>query len=643
MMENPRLPFLADKAHRLPLLPGVYIMKNKAGEIIYVGKAKALKNRVSSYFRSVEKHLPKVYKMVSQVHDFDYIVTDSEFEALVLECSLIKQHAPKYNILLKDDKGYSYIKVYPKEFSRIRMALQKDDEPGATYIGPYMSSYVVRETVDEANKAFKLPTCTRKFPQEFGKGRPCLNYHIKQCMGVCLGKVSLEEYNEVLEQALDYIKGGSAQSVQKLTQRMEECAENMEFEKAAQLRDRIRAISRLAQADQKVIWAKGLPDQDVVALQRVQEETCAVVLKFRGERLVDKQDFLLGEVEELTSARLEFLLRYYNTRQEIPKRIQLDGEIEDMELTARWLTQQGGHKVELRVPQRGEQLKLVELARKNAAEKLALRNHRSGREVAALDELARLLGLDKPPAYIEAYDISNIGSATVVAGMVVFENGRPQKRLYRKFNIQTVSGTDDYAENGKRTSCLSSEKVSAGKTYNVSFSHSTTRPFLAGVFLLVIIVLQDLGGLALFNNNYYDYDNSYRNHWNPDIEKIFSPVRHTALCWNLFSHSGHSGVNSDIASHAVAAYHVSAHSGISSHRLADKHVKRILNALLIARSILECKHEYRSLGFAHSRGIVRYDGSAEEIVAGRGERSDILGGHTEIALNANSEVGHRVL
>lgn len=445
MMENPRLPFLADKAHRLPLLPGVYIMKNKAGEIIYVGKAKALKNRVSSYFRSVEKHLPKVYKMVSQVHDFDYIVTDSEFEALVLECSLIKQHAPKYNILLKDDKGYSYIKVYPKEFSRIRMALQKDDEPGATYIGPYMSSYVVRETVDEANKAFKLPTCTRKFPQEFGKGRPCLNYHIKQCMGVCLGKVSLEEYNEVLEQALDYIKGGSAQSVQKLTQRMEECAENMEFEKAAQLRDRIRAISRLAQADQKVIWAKGLPDQDVVALQRVQEETCAVVLKFRGERLVDKQDFLLGEVEELASARLEFLLRYYNTRQEIPKRIQLDGEIEDMELTARWLTQQGGHKVELRVPQRGEQLKLVELARKNAAEKLALRNHRSGREVAALDELARLLGLDKPPAYIEAYDISNIGSATVVAGMVVFENGRPQKRLYRKFNIQTVSGTDDYA------------------------------------------------------------------------------------------------------------------------------------------------------------------------------------------------------
>ena len=212
-MDNPRLPYLAEKAHKLPLRPGVYIMKNRAGDIIYIGKAKALKNRVSSYFRAVEKHLPKVYQMVSHVHDFDYIVTDSEFEALVLECSMIKLHSPKYNILLKDDKGYSYIKVSKEPYPRIRHVFQREDD-GATYIGPYISSFVVNETVDEVNRAFLLPTCTRRFPQEFGKGRPCLNFHIKQCMGVCRGRVSQEEYAEVLEQALEYIRGGGAQSVE---------------------------------------------------------------------------------------------------------------------------------------------------------------------------------------------------------------------------------------------------------------------------------------------------------------------------------------------------------------------------------------------------------------------------------------------
>lgn len=441
-IDNPRLEFLAAKAHKLPLLPGVYIMKNKSGEIIYVGKAKALKNRVSSYFRAVEKHLPKVYKMVSNVYDFDYIVTGSEFEALVLECSMIKLHMPKYNILLKDDKGYSYIKVGPKHYPRISMTFQRDDAD-ADYIGPYMSSFVVNETVDEVNAAFRLPTCTRKFPQEFGKGRPCLNFHIKRCMGVCRGRVSEAEYGEIIGQALDYIKGGSAQSVELLTARMNECAENMQFEKAAQLRDRIKAIQRITES-QKVVFAS-VANQDVIALQRSDSDACAVVLKFRSERLVDKEDFLLGAVDDLDTARLEFLLRYYTTRQDIPKKIQLDGEIEDLEIAARLLSEQAGHKVEVRVPQRGDQVKLVEMARTNAAEKLSQKTQRTGREVAALDELARLLGLEKPPVYIEAYDISNIGSDTVVAGMVVFENGRPLRKCYRKFNIKTVAGTDDYA------------------------------------------------------------------------------------------------------------------------------------------------------------------------------------------------------
>ncbi len=443
-MDNPRLPYLSDKAHGLPLLPGVYIMKNKAGDIIYIGKAKALKNRVSSYFRSVEKHLPKVYRMVSQVFDFDYIVTDSEFEALVLECSMIKLHTPKYNILLKDDKGYSYIKIFPKEYSRIRQTFQREED-GAEYIGPYLSAYVVRETIDEANRVFRLPTCSKRFPQEFGKGRPCLNFHIKRCMGVCRGRVSLEEYNEILAQALEYIKGGSSQSIELMTRQMDEYAENMQFEKAAQLRDRIRAIGKISES-QKVVFTS-VANQDVIALQRTDTETCAVVMKFRTERLVDKQDFLLGAVDDLDEARQEFLLRYYTTanRQDLPRKIQLDGPVEDVEIAAQLLSEQAGHKVEIRIPQRGEQLKLIEMAKKNAAEKLSQRGQRTGREVAALDELARLLGLEKPPAYIESYDISNIGSDTVVAGMVVFENGHPLRKCYRKFNIKTVAGTDDYA------------------------------------------------------------------------------------------------------------------------------------------------------------------------------------------------------
>lgn len=442
-MDNPRLPVLAEKAHGLPLLPGVYIMKNKNGEIIYIGKAKALKNRVSSYFRAVDRHHPKVYQMVSRVFDFDYIVTDSEFEALVLECSLIKQHAPKYNILLKDDKGYSYIKIAPKSYSRIRQTFQRDEEEGARYIGPYVSSFVVNETVDEVNRAFMLPTCNRKFPQEFGQGRPCLNFHIKQCMGVCRGRISLEEYEEILSQAISYIKEGGAQSVERLTQRMDEYAEALQFEKAAQLRDRIKAIKRINDS-QKVVFQSTV-NQDVVALQRSEEDACAVVLKFREERLVDKEDFLLGVVDSLEEARLEFLLRYYTGAREIPKRIQLDGEIEDMALTARLFSEQAGYKVEIHVPQRGEQLRLVEMARTNAAERLSQKGRRTGREVAVLDELARLLGLGKPPVYIEAYDISNIGSDTVVGGMIVFENGHPLRKCYRKFTIKTVIGTDDYA------------------------------------------------------------------------------------------------------------------------------------------------------------------------------------------------------
>ena len=237
MVQNPRLPYIKEKVHKLTFDPGVYLMKDKTGQIIYVGKAKSLKKRVSSYFRENSNHDDKVRKMVSNVYDFDYIVTDSEFEALVLECSLIKQHTPKYNILLKDDKGYHYVMISEGEYPRITAEKQK--VTGGEYLGPYTSSFAVKQSVDEANRAFLLPTCTRKFPQEFRKGRPCLNYYIKQCMGLCRGKISAEEYRDTVDQAIDYIKGGSVTSVKNLTVQMEEAAEALDFERAAELRDTI--------------------------------------------------------------------------------------------------------------------------------------------------------------------------------------------------------------------------------------------------------------------------------------------------------------------------------------------------------------------------------------------------------------------
>lgn len=442
-MNNEKLGALREKARALPLDPGVYIMRDGEGKIIYVGKAKALRNRVSSYFRSVEKHLPKVYRMVENARDFETIVTGSEFEALVLECSLIKQHKPKYNILLKDDKGYHYIRLSPGDYPRIYAAMQRTED-GSRYIGPYTSSFVVKQTVEEVNKAFMLPTCSRRFPEDFRKGRPCLNYHIKQCMGLCTGRISKREYDETIGQALDYISGNAGDTLRLLEQRMAEAAENMEFEKAAGYRDKIRAISRLKD-HQSVVFAK-VANQDVIAIAQNEGQSCAVVIKFREQRLVDKQDFLLGEIDSLPAARSDFILSYYSSAQnEIPRQVSLDVECEDQELVARYLSEKSGRKVLVHIPERGEQLKFVKMASVNAAQQLAQKVERTGREVAALDELARLLGLAAPPAYIEAYDISNYGAETMVGGMVVFENGRPLKSAYKKFNIKTVEGTDDYA------------------------------------------------------------------------------------------------------------------------------------------------------------------------------------------------------
>ena len=463
-MDNPRLDYLRDKVKKLPLQPGIYIMKDKKGKIIYIGKAKVLKNRVSSYFRSVDKHTPKVYRMVENVWDFEYIVTGSEFEALVLECSFIKQHSPKYNILLKDDKGYHYIRIGPGEYGKITASHQPLQD-GARYLGPYLSGYVVKQTVDEVNKAFLLPTCNRHFPQEIGKQRPCLNYHIKQCMAPCSGKISPQEYAEALEEAVSFLKGSSVQIQKILTEKMMQAAEQMQYEKAARYRDRIRAIQGL-QENQKVVSIR-YEEEDVIALVQSSVKCCAVVLKFRDYKLVDKEYFMLDEMSEfseealsaheqntqeqslervLQELRAQFVLRYYSMKGSVPKSVVLDGEISCRDQLQSYLSEKAGRSVQLLIPQKGDQMKLLTMAKENASQQIAEQTRRTSREISALDELARLLGLHQIPNYIEAYDISNIGSETIVAGMVVFEEGRPLKGAYRKFSVRSVQGKpDDYA------------------------------------------------------------------------------------------------------------------------------------------------------------------------------------------------------
>lgn len=438
---NPKMSILRKKAMALPLLPGVYIMHSADGEIIYIGKAKALRNRVSQYFGSQNNHAEKVRRMVDNVDHFEYIITDSEFEALILECSLIKQHTPKYNILLKDDKGYSYIKVSGDKWRKISYVLQKNDD-GAEYIGPYKSSYYVKSAVEEANKIFMLPTCNRKYPQDFGKGRPCLNYHIKLCTAPCTGKVKFADYNESVEQALTFLKGGSSNSVKDLTKKMEEAAENLEFERAARIRDKISAIKKMG--DKQKVVANKVLDEDVIASFSDGHKTCFQVFRFEGGRLFDRESFVFdsGDSEGETE---EFILRYYTIRGDVPKNIAIDKEFDGLTAMQDWLSEKRGSKVYITVPQRGEQAQLMAMCRSNAAEELAQRKGATVKEYSVLEELKELLGLEKIPSYIESYDISNLAGTENVAGMIVYKDGKPYKCAYKKFKIKGFDGQDDYA------------------------------------------------------------------------------------------------------------------------------------------------------------------------------------------------------
>ena len=490
---------LYEKACMLPLLPGVYIIRDKTDTIIYIGKAKRLKIRVSQYFREGVPHDNKVSQMIAHADHFDVIVCQSEFEALVLEASQIKAHTPKYNILLKDDKGYSYIRVTKEEWPRLSFVLQKEED-GAEYIGPYTSGFAARELAESAMNSFLLPRCARRFPEDIGKGRPCLNAHIGKCMAVCSGKISCEAYNEAVRGAVRLIKYGKKDIVKNLTEKMDAAAEKLDYETAALLRDQIRAIDKVS-AGQKVVVDPDV-EMDVCALAGTPDSVCAAVLRFRGGRLTDKREFVFHDTADVNEVREEFLARYYldDEEEKLPRVVAVDELPADAASLHRLLEQRRGTKVQLYVPQRGDIAHLVEMAHTNAVERLARESGRYAREQKQLDELGQLLGLEKPPESIESYDISNWGDGSSVCGMVVFKDGKPYRAGYRRFKMQTVFGTDDYASMAETLSrrCGEYEKFAAEAPDSDNwFAHKPALILLDGGRGQVSAVRAALAGRAL--------------------------------------------------------------------------------------------------------------------------------------------------
>ena len=436
---------LRDKAHSLPLKPGVYIMQNTASEVIYVGKAKALKNRVSQYFQDQSRHNEKTRAMVSQIDHFDVIVAQSEFEALVLECALIKRHQPHYNILLKDDKGYPYIRLSIKEeYPRFSLAARAADD-GARYFGPYGSRGASQGIIDALREALKLPSCGRKFPRDIGKERPCLNYHMGLCEGYCRPQMDQSRYRESIDQAVRLLEGKLDEVVGDLTAEMEQAAEELAFEKAAQIRDRINAI-RLLSKRQKAV-AGSLADTDVVGFHRGEAKSCFVVLHYvDGELAAKDWELLTVPLEEEDKSMVTSLTaQYYSGRGSLPRQILLPCDIEEQVELARMLTESVGRKVEVLTPQRGAKMELVRLANENAAEEVERATSAEERRSKLTELLGSLLGMENLPKRIEAFDISNTGSSDIVASMTVHIDGRPLKRDYRRFKLKDLEHADDYA------------------------------------------------------------------------------------------------------------------------------------------------------------------------------------------------------
>ncbi len=439
---------LDNELKNLPELPGVYIMHDKDRRVIYVGKAKILKNRVRQYFQKNASHSAKVRAMVSNISYFEYIVTDSEIEALALECTLIKKYSPKYNILLKDDKQYPYIKVtINEEWPRIfKTRTLKND--GAKYFGPYMGVSTIKNTLDIIQSIFIPPTCSRKFPRDINKGRPCLNYHIKNCFAPCTGNLSNKEYRKVFFDICAFLEGNHKKLVAELTDQMKQASIDMQFERAAALRDKIKAINSIDEK-QKVVNSDKQNDIDVIAVSREEDIAFVEIFFIRSGKLSGREDFRIDDCGDVSFGEItnDFIKQFYQTSSFLPSEILVQYEFDDIGLIGEWISGKKGRKVNVVCPKRGEKVRLIEMAEKNA--KIALDNYKINKiryedRQRIASGIGELLGIDNPVVRIEAYDISNTSGADNVASMVVFENGRPAKSKYRKFKIKSFEGADDY-------------------------------------------------------------------------------------------------------------------------------------------------------------------------------------------------------
>ena len=433
---------LKEKAASLPLVPGVYIMKDKKETVIYVGKAQKLKNRVSQYFQDSAGHSPKTRMMVSKIFDFDVIVAASEFEALILECSLIKRHMPKYNILLKDDKGYPYLRLNMKEpYPKITL-VNKVGNDGAGYYGPFGSRGVTNELLQTVRHALKLPDCSRQFPRDIDKDRPCLNYHMNLCAGWCQSSKSYGEYLMVMEHARQLLMGNYKEVTGELKNQMLDAADALNFELAANLRDQIKAVESLGQ--KQLVTAGTLADTDVIGFSQTDVRACFTVLHFSGGNLLDKDYEILAAVDDIPGAISGLVKQYYLGCGYSPRYILLPVDIEDRDVFERLLEQSFGRKTKIKIPQRGDNVRLVELAEKNAREEVLRLTDKAERNRSTLNLLARMLLVDSVDR-IESYDVSNISGTDIVGSMVVYQDGKPRKSEYKRFKMENMSGQDDYA------------------------------------------------------------------------------------------------------------------------------------------------------------------------------------------------------
>ncbi len=433
---------LKEKALSLPYAPGVYIMRDKTDKVIYVGKAKKLKNRVSQYFQDTASHTPKTKLMVSHIDHFDVIVAASEFEALVLECSLIKRYMPKYNILLKDDKGYPYLRLDMREiYPRITLASKIADD-GAEYFGPYGTRGMTNQLLETLRLTLQLPDCNRQFPRDIGKERPCLNYHMNQCAGWCLEANGSVAYRERILQAKQLLQGNYKAAADQIREQMLAASENLEFELAASLRDRLKAVETLGQ--KQLVTAGSLADTDVIGYAETETKACFAVLHFSKGNLLDKDYEVFPLPDDKQEAVSSLMKQYYLSRGLAPKIVLLPFALDDSELFSRLMEERFGRASKLRIPQRGDNARLVELAYKNASEEARRVTGKEERISGSLTLLGKMLDME-PPKRIESFDISNISGTDIVASMVVYQDGRPRKSAYKRFKVEGLTDQDDYA------------------------------------------------------------------------------------------------------------------------------------------------------------------------------------------------------